>query len=131
MYLGSGNYGIEAAAQDYFGVSARDLDAGQAALLAGLVPAPSMFSPRRDVRVARDRRRIVLNAMVQTHMLDVAYGELFKRDPIDPPRRTSGIPGEVGAAYRTAVRRELRRTLGREVPFQAGLQVHTPFDPEI
>ena len=46
VFLGSGNYGVEAAARDYFGLSTRDLSVGQAAMLAGLVPAPSRYSPR-------------------------------------------------------------------------------------
>src|SRR5262249_29534049 len=48
VFLGSGNYGVEAAARDYYGVSARQLDVGEAALIAGLVPAPSRYSPRRN-----------------------------------------------------------------------------------
>ncbi len=131
IYLGSGNYGVEVAALDYFGVSARDLDSGQAALLAGLIPAPSAYSPRRSPEVARKRRALVLDAMVQEDMIDVVLGQQEKRRPIDPPRRAPSQVSEVGTAYRTVVRREVRRLLGDEVPFSEGLQIHTPFDAEI
>ncbi|MFO0001937.1 MAG: transglycosylase domain-containing protein, partial [bacterium] len=64
VFLGAGNYGVEAAARDYFGVSARELDPGQAALIAGLIPAPSRYNPRRSAEQARVRRKVVLPALV-------------------------------------------------------------------
>jgi penicillin-binding protein 1A len=131
IYLGSGNYGVETAAHDYFGVSARDLEPGQAALLAGLIPAPSAYSPRRNADIARKRRGLVLDAMVEEGWIDVIVGQEQKRQPVDPPRREAVERADLGTAYVTTVRREVRRLLGEEVPFQAGLQVHTPFDPEL
>ena len=53
IYFGEGAYGIEAAAQEYFGIHAADLSIDQAALLAGLPKAPSAYSPRRDCRERR------------------------------------------------------------------------------
>ena len=131
VYLGSGNYGIEAAAQDYFGISARQLDAGQAALIAGLIPAPTHYSPRRRPEQAAQRRRIVLNAMMQEGYITAEeVAELNARD-IDPPPRVSTQPGAPGAAYITAVRREVRQRLGREQAFAVGLQVYTPYDADL
>ncbi len=130
VYLGSGNYGLQAAAQDYFGVDASELDPGQAALIAGLIPAPSRYSPRRDPEEARRRRRMVLDSMVEEGFVDVLDAQLAKRTPVDPPRRSSS-EGRVGTAYFTSVRREVRRLLGSEIPFQAGLRVHTPYVPEL
>lgn len=130
VYLGSGNYGIEAAAKDYFGVSARDLNAGQASLLAGLIPAPSAYSPRRRPEVAAKRRRLVLDAMVDMGFVDVLDAQWLKKRPVDPPRREDG-ESALGLAYATSVRREVRRLLGEKVPFDAGLQVYTPYDPKL
>ena len=65
VYFGSGAYGIEAAAQTYFGVSARNLSLGQAAMLVGILPAPSAYNPKANPDTARDRQRLVLNAMAQ------------------------------------------------------------------
>lgn len=64
VYLGSGTYGIDAAAHVYFGKSARDLTVAQAAMLAALTRAPSVFSPRRDLEAAQDRAGEVLSQMV-------------------------------------------------------------------
>jgi penicillin-binding protein 1A len=129
VYLGSGNYGIEEASRDYFGIPAAELQPGQAALLAGLVPAPSRYSPRRSDDEARRRRRLVLDAMVEEGFLDPLDAQIAKREPIEPPRRGGG--GDVGTAFRTHARREVRRLLGDELPFQAGLTVHTAYRPEV
>ncbi|MEY4545069.1 MAG: hypothetical protein RL685_1264, partial [Pseudomonadota bacterium] len=63
IYLGHGRYGIEEAAQFYFGVPAARLDVAQAALLAGLVASPERYTPRRARARALSRRKFVLNQM--------------------------------------------------------------------
>jgi penicillin-binding protein 1A len=64
VYLGAGTYGVEAAAQRYFGTSARDVDTYQAAVLAGLLRAPSRLNPDNSARAAHNRAVTVLSAMV-------------------------------------------------------------------
>jgi penicillin-binding protein 1A len=125
--LGNGNYGVEAAAQDYFGLSARALDVGQAAMLAGLVPAPSRYSPRRQPEVAAERRRIVLRGMVEEGLLSAEEAQPFLEAPVLLPR--PGTPDELPArAYVTEVRRQLRARFGEERPFSDGFEVHVPLD---
>lgn len=133
VFLGSGNYGVEAAARDYFGVSARDLDAGQAALLAGLVPAPSHYSPRYNPEAAMARRGHVLRAMVRDSYLTAEEADLYKGDPVHVvvSGGRTGPMEDLDVAYVTAVRREVRRLFGPDLPFQAGLHVHTPLLPEV
>jgi penicillin-binding protein 1A len=63
VYLGSGAYGVEAAAQKYFGKSARALDIGEAAIIAGLLQAPSRYSPLRNPKLALARGKVVLSRM--------------------------------------------------------------------
>ncbi|HEV7255975.1 MAG TPA: transglycosylase domain-containing protein [Mesorhizobium sp.] len=63
VYFGSGAYGAEAAARRYFGKSAREVDLREAALLAGLLKAPSRLSPARDPQAAEERAQLVLEAM--------------------------------------------------------------------
>jgi penicillin-binding protein 1A len=82
-YLGGGTYGVEAAAQFYFGKSIRDVTLAEAAMLAGLFKAPSRFAPHVNIHLARARANVVLY-----RMLDVGYitqGELFdaKRRPAE------------------------------------------------
>ncbi|WFP64881.1 transglycosylase domain-containing protein [Mesorhizobium sp. WSM4904] len=63
VYFGSGAYGVEAASRRYFGKSARDVSLSEAALLAGLLKAPSRLSPARDPKAAEERAQLVLAAM--------------------------------------------------------------------
>jgi penicillin-binding protein 1A len=63
VYFGSGAYGVEAASRRYFGKSARDVTLPEAALLAGLLKAPSRLSPARDPKAAEQRSQLVLAAM--------------------------------------------------------------------
>ncbi|WP_378945506.1 transglycosylase domain-containing protein [Mesorhizobium sp. ANAO-SY3R2] len=63
VYFGSGSYGVEAASRRYFGKSARDVSLAEAALLAGLLKAPSRLSPARDPKAAEARAQLVLGAM--------------------------------------------------------------------
>jgi penicillin-binding protein 1A len=65
VYFGAGAYGVEAAAQRYFGKPARLVTLGEAAILAGLVKAPSRLALTRNPRAARDRAELVLEAMVE------------------------------------------------------------------
>jgi penicillin-binding protein 1A len=64
VYFGGGAYGIDAASRRFFGHGARTLSLGEAAIVAGLVKAPSNYSPTADVEAARDRSEVVLQTMV-------------------------------------------------------------------
>ncbi|NKN37156.1 penicillin-binding protein [Agrobacterium sp. a22-2] len=63
VYFGSNAYGVEAASRRYFNKSARDVNLGEAALLAGLLKAPSRLSPARDPEAAEARAQVVLTSM--------------------------------------------------------------------
>jgi penicillin-binding protein 1A len=63
VFFGSNAYGVEAASRRYFNKSARDVNLGEAALLAGLLKAPSRLSPARDPEAAEERAQVVLGAM--------------------------------------------------------------------
>ena len=65
VYFGSGTYGIEAAAQKYYGVKAKDLSMYQAAVLAGVLKAPSRYNPLTHPERANERARLVLANMVK------------------------------------------------------------------
>ena len=72
VYFGEGAYGLRAAARTYFDRDPADLTVGQAAMLAGLVKAPSALAPSRHLVRAQERERVVLQAMVETGALTAA-----------------------------------------------------------
>lgn len=69
VYFGSGTYGIRAATDRYFGKKPSQLSVGEAALLAGLLKAPSRYSPAARPQAAKNRARIVLQSMVEEEYL--------------------------------------------------------------
>jgi penicillin-binding protein 1A len=72
VFFGSNAYGVEAASRRYFGKSARDVTLQEAALLAGLLKAPSRLSPARNPEAANDRAQLVLAAMRETGAISEA-----------------------------------------------------------
>ncbi|WP_127520167.1 transglycosylase domain-containing protein [Mesorhizobium sp. Z1-4] len=70
VYFGSGSYGVEAASRRYFDKPASDVSLSEAALLAGLLKAPSRLSPARDPKAAEKRAQVVLQAMRDSGMID-------------------------------------------------------------
>ncbi len=82
VYFGSGATGVEAAARRYFNKSAADVDLGQAALLAGLLKAPSRLSPARDPDAAKARAEVVLAAMRDEGVItDQEYADAKAQKP--------------------------------------------------
>ena len=70
VYFGGGAYGIDAASRRFFNHGADRLSLGEAAIIAGLVKAPSNYSPTADVQAARGRAEVVLQAMVDNGFVD-------------------------------------------------------------
>jgi penicillin-binding protein 1A len=75
VYFGSGAYGVEAAAQRYFGKSARNVTLAEAAMLAGLVKSPSRLAPNRNPEGAEARAQTVLAAMADAHFITEAQAK--------------------------------------------------------
>jgi len=75
VYLGSGTYGVDAAARRYFEASARSVSLYQAAMIAGLLKAPSKYSPLNDAEAGHARTVDVLNNMVAAGMIDAKTAE--------------------------------------------------------
>ncbi|MHA1523003.1 MAG: transglycosylase domain-containing protein, partial [Alphaproteobacteria bacterium] len=80
-YLGSGAFGIEAAAEFYFDKSLVDISLNEAVMLAGLFKAPSRFSPYRNMPAARARANVVLERMVKAGFLTQGQARMVRRDP--------------------------------------------------
>ena len=83
VYFGSGSYGVEAAAQKYFGHSARQVSLSEAAVLAGLMKAPSKLAPNRNLDAANERAAQVITAMAQEGHITEAMAQLALSRPAD------------------------------------------------
>lgn len=91
VFFGSNAYGVEAASRRYFNKSARDVNLGEAALLAGLLKAPSRLSPARDPQAAEERAQIVLSAMREEgYITDSEITSAMSQPPAKAKRFWSG-----------------------------------------
>jgi penicillin-binding protein 1A len=125
IYLGNGLYGIEAAAQGYFGKSASELSPAEAATLAALPKAPSTYDPRRNPEAAIQRRNLVLFLMATAGVITRDEASEGRLQPLDlvPPIEASGDAPYLVAA----VRKNLRELFGADAE-NAGLRVYTGLD---
>jgi penicillin-binding protein 1A len=132
IYFGNGSYGIERAAQVYFGHGASKLTLPEAALLAGLPSDPSLYNPVTDPKAAQVRRREVLQAMLDQK--DITYNEfrLANRTPLPKPEDIRQ-PGTRGPAqyFVDYVKQQLVDRCGSGRVFGGGLKVVTTIDLEL
>ncbi len=82
VYFGNGAYGIQAAAQRYFGIDAADVNLSQSALLAGLLKAPERYNPKHAPELAITRRNAVLDAMVKYKFVSATKSDAAKQEPL-------------------------------------------------
>ncbi|HEX3810006.1 MAG TPA: PBP1A family penicillin-binding protein [Rhizomicrobium sp.] len=129
LYLGSGSYGVDGAAHTYFGVSARHVSLAQAAMLATLTRAPSVFSPRRDLAAAQARANTVLNAMVETGAITPAQAADAKAHPAIVADST--VTDARNYFLDTAADEATKRISVNGRPPGADLIVHTTLDPKL
>jgi penicillin-binding protein 1A len=129
IYLGNGAYGVEAAAQSYYGKSASELTLAEMAMLAGLPKAPAGYNPTRNPEVARERRNYVLLRMNEQVM---APPEEIREALETPIHASDHDPVQ---AHMPVVAEEVRRRMvaryGEERTYTGGLEAFTSVDPEL
>jgi penicillin-binding protein 1A len=128
IYLGNGLYGVEAAAQGYFGKPVGRLTTAEAAMLAALPKAPSYYDPRRNPERVQARRDLVLAQMAHAGVIDAAEAAEAQRKPLGlaPPPEAGGA----APYFVAAVRRELLQRFGPEAE-RRGYRVYTTLDPDL
>src|SRR5438477_6406831 len=130
IYLGSGAYGVAAAALTYFDKSLDELTLGEAAFLAGLPKAPNRYSPARFPQTAKARRDWVLDRMVEAGATTQAEAAQAEAQPLELHHRQEAE--EVRAPYfAEEVRRDLLARYGEKVLYGAGLSVRTSLDERL
>ncbi|HEV7991257.1 MAG TPA: PBP1A family penicillin-binding protein [Gemmatimonadaceae bacterium] len=123
--LGNGSFGIETAAQRYFGKSARELNLAEAATLAGLPKAPERYNPRRFPERAIQRRNTVIEVMREQGGVSDADASLAKAYPLQLARKSEA--GDVAPYFVEWVRQQLEQQFGQRL-YEQGLKVFTTLD---
>ena len=130
IYLGSGAYGVAAAALTYFDKSLDELSLGDAAFLAGLPKAPNRYSPVRFPQAAQIRRDWVLDRMVEDGTATQEEVAQAKANPLQLHRREEAEQARA-PYFAEEVRRELLTRYGEKTLYGAGLSVRTSLDERL
>lgn len=130
IYLGHGAYGVESAAEVYFGVSARELSLAQASLLAGLPQAPSRYNPHQGPERALERRQYVLTRLAEEGWITTIEAAAAAAEPLELSR-TRNPYGTVSPHFSEHVRRVLEARYGTAALHRGGLRVITSMDSRL
>jgi penicillin-binding protein 1A len=125
IYLGNGAYGIESAAQRYFGKSIKDLNLAEAATLAALPKGPERYNPRNFPDRAIQRRNTVIGLMRDEGAIDPAQASEAQAYPLRLATRVEA--GEVAPYFVEWIRQQLDEKFGKQL-YEQGLKVYTTLD---
>ncbi len=127
IYWGHNNYGIQTAAESYFGKSAGKLNLAESAMLAGLIQSPEEYSPFVNYKVAKERQSIVLTRMRELGWITAAEEKAARSAKLELGKLTSWQTSEL--PYVTeAVVAELNERFGRDAVLKGGMRVQTTID---
>lgn len=132
IYFGRGAYGIEAAANAYFGKSAKDLNLSESALLAGIIPAPNAWDPLVSPEKAQQRWQRVLNLMAADNMIKKNEKNAAEFPQVQKKKQEGTyFKGTTGYLLQH-VRQELVTQIGytEDEIDRAGIRIYTTIDPE-
>jgi penicillin-binding protein 1A len=129
IYFGATVYGIETASQTYFGKHAKDLTLGEAAMIAGIIRAPTPLSPFRNLKGAMAQRDVVLGRMVKLGKVSEGEAEKARETAITLAKKKPFAAQENYAM--DLVIRELDQLLSDEQKENGGMKIYTTIDPAL
>ncbi|MDQ2768458.1 MAG: PBP1A family penicillin-binding protein [Gemmatimonadota bacterium] len=128
IYLGNGAYGVETAAQHYFGKSVRELNLAEAATLAALPKGPERYNPRKYPDRTIQRRNTIIGLMRKEGVIADADARLAQAYPLQLARKAES--GELAPYFVEYVRRQLEQQFGDKI-YTDGLKIYTTLDIEM
>jgi penicillin-binding protein 1A len=130
IYLGNGSYGVEAAARNYFRKNARQLNLGEAALIAGLAKSPTAYAPHKHRSVAEQRQRVILARLSEDGYITRTTATMWAQQKVEvasgPEDYSQTAPYFIGA-----VAQELSRKFGTLALAREGLKIYTTLDSNL
>lgn len=123
VYFGSGAYGVQMAAEKYFGKTAADLNLSESAMLAAMPKAPSAYSPLINPELAVKRRNLVLHQMHETGAITGEAFEKAAKKPYTPPE--DARKGKKAPYFVDYITRDLEKRIGSSALYKGGLTIQT------
>lgn len=132
VYYGSGAYGVQTAANVYFGKHVKDLTLAECAMLAGLPQKPSGYNPHENLEDAVTRRNVVLRRMEEVgYITEEQRDEALKEDVKLAELKPKGIAKYKAPWFVTYVIKEVTKELGPDQVYRGGLRIHTTLNYEM
>src|SRR6056297_315092 len=131
IFMGHSAYGVEAAAQQYFGESVSELSLSESALLAGLPRAPNYYSPFNNREAAIERRNIVLNKMAELGYISEESAQEAKNQEIVLDSKEDNLNKDIAPYFIRYVRDKLLDMYGANMVYGSGLKVYTTLDTDM
>ena len=129
IYLGSGAYGVEAAARTYFNKSATRLNLAEIAMLAGLPQSPSRYSPHNYFDRAKARQRYVLNRMAEDKAITPAAARRAYDQKLTLARPV--VKNKMNGFFTQYVRTQVEQRYGKKALYRDGLRIYTTLDLDL
>ena len=130
IYLGEGSYGIASASLRYFNKPISELDYGEAALLAALPKAPSKYNPYKNPELAKFRRNLVLNNLLDNKFIDSKQHSILVNSEIKLKKRKR-IYLEDSRYYVEDVRKDVIENYGFDKVYKQGFNIKTPLNLQL
>ena len=131
IFLGSGSYGVAAAAYNYFDKSLDQLTIAETAYLAGLPKAPSNFHPVRQYKRAIERRNYVIDRMATNQFISDEDAKTAIAEDLIPRFRPAGAQSPDAQYFAEEIRRWIQQNYGDQSLYDGGLAVRSTFDPTL
>lgn len=132
VYFGHGAYGAAMAARVFFDKPVEELTLAQSAVLAGLIRAPSVYSPYRNLPRVQERQRLVLRRMVQNGLVPEDAAREAATEPLTfTQERNLGLVGVRAPYFVSYILPYLLERYGAEAVYRGGLRVHTTLDLDL
>lgn len=127
IYWGHNNYGVQTAAESYFNKSASELNLAEAAMMAGLIQAPEVYSPFNNYQIAKERQALVLSRMRELGWITPEEEKAARQQKLYLGKPTSWQSSKL--PYITnAVTQELKERFGEDAVLKGGMRVQTTID---
>lgn len=128
VYFGCGIYGVEAASQRFWGVSARDVNLAQAATLAATVKSPGYYSPLLCPLSSEQRRNVVLRSMQLLDFIDNEQCRVCQQEPLGITEHSNE---KLASHLKEAIRQEVEGMVGKQELYSGGLVIQTTIDSNV
>ena len=133
VFLGHGRYGVQSASQLYFNKNVSELNLDECAMLIGMLPAPNLYSPFRNLDLANNRKFLVLDVMKENNLIDLYDYTFYYDKKLNIADRSSESFSGIAPYFNEHIRKELEKIdkdLGVNI-YRDGLRIYTTIDPQI